>query len=630
MPSGAVASRGETRRTDANAETIPPARGTRPAPSVARLRSVEREERPEHLACPATAFRLALDFRTNSTRWMPLSRDLRATRRAMAWASVRRVSNSTAAVSARSETVWSHARLSRSPANRAPPFARGGRANSKVERADQLARGPVTERVPPWKRTHRQVQADNGADPRRDEDVQATARARAQCGSALPPRCRRPQRRCQRSSRRRLGPRGFRRPDRRAGAGRGGRHGRRETPASAHPERARSPADQLVALPARYHRTMTLTDATFEEHLDATRDERLESYKAFLRIPSISALPEHRDDCRATASGLPPRSNAPAPSMSALAETSGHPVVYADWLHAGPDAPTVLVYGHYDVQPVDPLDLWTSPPFEPVVVGGRMLARGAADDKGQIHAPRHGRGGLLATRGSLPVNVQLRVRGRGGDRLASPRRVARRPTGTASRRTWRSSATPASSRATCRRSPSACAASCTPRSTSSARRSTSIRAATAAPSRTRPTRSPRSSRRSRVRTGGSASRASTTRSSALTDEEREAFAALPFDEEAYRTRLGVPALVGEAGFTTLERRGARPTLDVNGIWGGFQGEGSKTIIPAHAHAKVELPARPRPGPGPASSSGSGTTSREIAPPGVTVDGRVPRRRAAEP
>ena len=119
------------------------------------------------------------------------------------------------------------------------------------------------------------------------------------------------------------------------------------------------------------------------------------------------------------------------------------------------------------------------------------------------------------------------------------------------------------------------------------RRSTSTRAATAAPSRTRPTRSPGSSPRSRAPTAGSGSRASTTTSSPLTDAERAALAALPVRRgRLRRARSGVPALVGEVGYTTLERRGARPTLDVNGIWGGFQGEGSKTIIPAHAHAKV--------------------------------------------
>ena len=120
---------------------------------------------------------------------------------------------------------------------------------------------------------------------------------------------------------------------------------------------------------------MTLTNTSFEEHLEATQDERLESYKAFLRIPSISGEPGHSDDCRATATWLAEALQEAGAEHVTLHETTGNPVVYGDWLQAGPDAPTVLVYGHYDVQPVDPLDLWNSPPFEPVIKGRRMVAR---------------------------------------------------------------------------------------------------------------------------------------------------------------------------------------------------------------------------------------------------------------
>jgi len=160
-----------------------------------------------------------------------------------------------------------------------------------------------------------------------------------------------------------------------------------------------------------YHPRMTLTDTTFEQHLDATRDARIESYKEFLRIPSISTLTAHRDDCRATATWLATALERAGAEHVVLEETTGNPAVYADWLHAGPDAPTVIVYGHYDVQPVDPLDLWTSPPFEPVIVGDRMLGRGSADDKGQIHLHVMALAALLATRGSLPINVRYLFEG---------------------------------------------------------------------------------------------------------------------------------------------------------------------------------------------------------------------------
>src|SRR5918995_2902493 len=151
---------------------------------------------------------------------------------------------------------------------------------------------------------------------------------------------------------------------------------------------------------------MPTIDAALEKHLDDTKDARLESYKDFLRIPSISALPTHAADCRAAAEWLVEALTAGGLENAEAVDTGGHPIVYADWLHA-PGAPTVLVYGHYDVQPVDPLDLWTSPPFEPVVVGDRILARGAADDKGQVHAHVMAASALLAARGALPINVKF-------------------------------------------------------------------------------------------------------------------------------------------------------------------------------------------------------------------------------
>ena len=151
---------------------------------------------------------------------------------------------------------------------------------------------------------------------------------------------------------------------------------------------------------------MLTTDQDLERYLDERRDSRLESYKALLRIPSISALPEHAADCRATAEWIAADLRASGVEHVELAETGGHPVVYGDWLHAA-EAPTVIVYCHYDVQPVDPIDLWKSPPFEPVVDGNRIVGRGAADDKGQLHLHLRATEALLATRGKLPVNLKF-------------------------------------------------------------------------------------------------------------------------------------------------------------------------------------------------------------------------------
>ena len=293
-----------------------------------------------------------------------------------------------------------------------------------------------------------------------------------------------------------------------------------------------------------------------------------------------------------------------------VAETGGHPIVYADWLHAE-GAPTVLVYGHYDVQPVDPLDLWTSPPFEPVVDDGRMLARGAADDKGQIHAPRcwrPRRSSRPAAR--CPVNVKFVFEGEEESSSDPPRRVARRANRTGS------AADVAIISDTGFFEGNMPAITVGLRGLMYAQIDVVGLAGRPPLGRLRrrgpepgQSRWPRSSPRSRAPTAGSGSPASTTRSCALTDAERAAIAALPFDEEAYREALGVPALVGEVGYSTLERRGARPTLDVNGIWGGFQGEGAKTIIPAHAHAKVSCRLVRRPGPGRHLRASSEPTSR---------------------
>jgi acetylornithine deacetylase/succinyl-diaminopimelate desuccinylase-like protein len=330
---------------------------------------------------------------------------------------------------------------------------------------------------------------------------------------------------------------------------------------------------------------MTLTDTSFDEYLEATHEERLESYKAFLRIPSISGLPGHGDDCRATAEWLAEALREAGAEHVALEETTGNAVVTADWLHAGPDAPTVLVYGHYDVQPVDPLDLWHAPPFEPVIEGGRLIARGASDDKGQIHMHVMTLAGLLRTRGSLPVNIRFLFEGNEEDdpvhlagwleanqgRLTADVAVisdtgffdGNLPAITIGIRGNEYVQIDVEGPPTDLHSGSFGGAVENP-----ANALAQIIAALKGPD-------------GRIRIPGFYDDVV-----GLSDADRAAFAAMPFDDEEYRAKVGVPALTGEAGFTTLERRSARPTLDVNGIWGGFTGEGRKTIIPAHAHAKV--------------------------------------------
>ncbi len=321
-----------------------------------------------------------------------------------------------------------------------------------------------------------------------------------------------------------------------------------------------------------------------ERFLVATQEKRLESFRALLRIASISGIPAHAADCRAAAEFVAADLRVVGMEHVEVCETGGHPVVYADWLHAA-GKPTVLVYAHYDVQPVDPLDLWESPPFSPVVKDGQMLARGAADDKSHLHMHIRAMEALLATRGALPVNLRVVFEGEeeassvhldawlaaNRDRLQADFAVisdtpffeGNRPAITVGLRGLiyfqldvtgsnidlhsggYGGAVDNPINALCQ-----------------------IVAALKGPD-------------GRITIPGFYDEVVD-----LTAAEREAFARLGLDDEKYRASLGVPALHGEPGYTTLERIGARPTLDVCGIWGGFEGEGPKTIIPAHAHAKI--------------------------------------------
>jgi len=362
-------------------------------------------------------------------------------------------------------------------------------------------------------------------------------------------------------------------------------------------------------------RQPTSTDAALEAHLQATAAERLVDYQAFLRFPSIGALPAHDADVRRCATWLASALTSSGLEHAEVSETGGHPVVYADWLHA-PDAPTVIVYGHYDVQPVDPLDLWTSPPFEPVVVDGRMLARGAADDKGQIHAHLMAAAAMFATRGLLPLNVRYVFEGEeesssahlaswleaNRERLAADAVIISDtgffegdiPALTVSLRGLMYAQIDvvgppidlhSGSHGGVVQNPILALAQ--------------ILAALKGPD-------------GRVRVPGFYDDVVE-----LSDDERAAMAALPFDEDAYQAAIGVLALVGEGGYTTLERRAARPTLDAHGIWGGFQGDGAKTIIPAHAHAKVSSRLVVDQDPA-AIFEALRTFVLDIAPPGVAV------------
>ena len=320
-----------------------------------------------------------------------------------------------------------------------------------------------------------------------------------------------------------------------------------------------------------------------EAYLADTVEERLEEFKAFLRIPTIGVLPEHDDDVRAGAEWIAERMREIGLEHVEVSPTGGHPVVYADWLHAE-GAPTVVVYAHYDVQPTDPLELWVRPPFEPRVENGRIYGRGVADDKGQVHLHLWAAKAWMKSDGRLPLNIRYVIEGE--EEAGSPNFEA-----------WLKANTERLGGDIVVVTDTGFYEGNHPALTVSLRGNTYFQLDVTGPSQdlhsggfggmvqnpanalVRILASLRDGE-GRVMVPGFYDEAPV-----LSEAEREEFARLPFDEAAFAGEIGVSQLFGEPGYSPLERKGMRPTLDVCGLWAGFTGEGSKTIIPAHAHAK---------------------------------------------
>lgn len=319
-----------------------------------------------------------------------------------------------------------------------------------------------------------------------------------------------------------------------------------------------------------------------EEHMSRFRSE----LDDFLRIPSISAKSAHDQDTRSAAAWFADRLHE-AGLRAELLETPGHPVVLGEWRGAGPDAPTVLVYGHYDVQPPEPLDEWTSPPFEPTVRDGRIYARGAADDKGQLYMHVKALEALLATRGTLPVNVVVVAEGE--EEIGSPNLVP--------------FVEHHLDRLACDLvviSDTGMFAEGLPSLLFSLRGLAYFEIHV---------RGAKSDLHSGEYGGAVANPGNALARiiASLHDadgriaidgfyddvlewdaETRAGIAALPHDDESFRRELGVGALAGETGYGTLERLWIRPTCDVNGLLCGYTGEGAKTVLPGRAMAKVSF------------------------------------------
>jgi len=317
------------------------------------------------------------------------------------------------------------------------------------------------------------------------------------------------------------------------------------------------------------------------EHADRFQQELLE----MLRIPSISTDPAHAGDVRRMAQWLADHLAGLGLKSARVMETAGHPVVYAEWLGAGKDKPTVLVYGHYDVVPAALEDGWSAPPFEPVVREGKVYARGATDDKGQLFIHVKALEAYLKSSGGAPVNLKLLLEGE--EEVSSPNLT---PFIKEHLELLRSDV--------CVISDSSMRVVEEPAITHSLRGMTYIQVEVEGPKEDLhsgfwggATHNPVLAL---VEMLGKLYNPDNTIAVPgfyddvvpLTSEEREMIARNPLTEAQFKQATGVPALWGDEQYTIRERVSARPTLDINGIWGGYSGPGPKTIIPAKAGAKL--------------------------------------------
>jgi acetylornithine deacetylase/succinyl-diaminopimelate desuccinylase-like protein len=326
---------------------------------------------------------------------------------------------------------------------------------------------------------------------------------------------------------------------------------------------------------------------TIEQYFDQHRQRFEDQLCEFLAIPSVSTDAACTPDVQRCASWLADHLRSIGVPDVEIIPTPGHPIVYAEHCTAGPDAPTLLFYGHYDVQPVDPLNLWTNPPFEPTIRDGKVFARGATDDKGQVFLHIKAVEAMLAVDGSLPVNLKLLIEGE--EEIGSPNLA---PFVEQHREKLACDAVVVSD--------TSMFAPGEPSIVYGLRGLAYLQIDIQGPNRDLHSGS----------YGGAVANPINALAHIiaklkdangtitipgfydavleLTPTERESLNALGYSDERLKSDVDVDAVVGEPGFTTIERLGARPTLDVNGILGGFTGEGAKTVLPARAMAKVSM------------------------------------------
>lgn len=322
-----------------------------------------------------------------------------------------------------------------------------------------------------------------------------------------------------------------------------------------------------------------------DQYIETHQHRFLKELMDLLRIPSVSADPKYKDDVARCAEAVKLRMEEAGLEKVEVCPTPGHPIVYGEKI-IDPARPTVLVYGHYDVQPPDPLELWDSPPFEPVVKDGMIYARGSADDKGQFYMHVKALEAMVKT-GGLPCNVKMMIEGE-------------EEVGSANLGTFVKENKERLAADVVLISDTSMLANDVPSINTGLRGLSYLEVEVIGPDR---------DLHSGVYGGAVANPINVLCDliSGLHDQdrritipgfydavqelsqtERADLAKAPFNEQEYMADLGIGAVQGEKGYTTPERSSIRPTLDVNGIWGGYIGEGAKTVLPSKAHAKISM------------------------------------------
>lgn len=319
-------------------------------------------------------------------------------------------------------------------------------------------------------------------------------------------------------------------------------------------------------------------------YIESKHDENLKELTEFLRIQSVSAKSEHKPDIERAAQWVAEKLRRAGLENVEIAPTKMHPLVYGESLHA-PGKPTILFYGHYDVQPAEPLELWTSPAFEPAVRNGNLFGRGTADDKGQVHIHIKALEALKNSEAKLPINIKVMIEGEEEVGSVSLWDFVRQ-----NREKLKADALVVSD--------TSMLAKGVPSITYGLRGLNYYEIEITGPAQDlhsgvfggavpnpltvlAETIAKLHDKNFRVAVPGFYGDVAV-----LSREERKALNSLPWKEKEFRKTVGAPGLCGEKGYSIVEQLWTRPTLELNGIWGGYTGEGAKTVIPSKAHAKL--------------------------------------------